>query len=716
MTSSLCLAKLSTNYIMENKIEKIKKRDGLIVDFDQEKITKVIFKALTATNQGDGEESKKISDKITALLNRRFKKDEIPTVEEIQDITEEVLILEDLVKTAKAYILYREKRREIREAVNVSEQAVDRIDEYLERSDWEVNENANMAFSLQGLNRYGVNYIVKKYWLNKIYTEEIREANQSGDYHIHDLDTLGVYCAGWDLYDFLLKGFGGVSGKIESSPPKHFRSALGQIVNFIFTITGEVAGAVAFSNFDTLLAPFIRYDNLNYQQVKQCMQEFLFNMAIPTRVGFQSPFSNITLDLKPSSVFTKLPVIIGGKNQKETYGEFAEEMKILDKALYEVMMEGDKSKRPFSFPIPTINITKDFPWEEPAFDGIFEASSKYGANYFANYINSDMDPSDVRSMCCRLRLNMKELHNRGGGGLFGSGSNTGSIGVVTINMPRIGYLSKTKREFFKKLSQLMDSAKESLEIKRKTIENFADKGLYPYSKFYLQGIKKARGGYYNNHFSTIGLLGMNECLLNFTGENMGTKKGIKLASEVMDFMREKLVKYQEETGNLYNLEASPAEGTTYRLALKDREKYPDIITAGTKKTPYYTNSTQLPVNYTDDIFEALELQDELQCKYTGGTVSHVFLGEEISDIQLSKKLIRKIFEKFNLPYISLTPTFSICPTHGYLSGKHWTCPKCTIEQPCEVYSRVMGYYRPIKQFNEGKKQEFKERKTFKIKK
>jgi len=712
---SLCLAKLSTNYIMENKIEKIRKRDGLIVDFDQEKITRVIFKALTATDQGDGKKSKKISDKITALLNRRFKKDEIPTVEEIQDITEEILILEDLVKTAKAYILYREKRREIREAINVSEQAVDRIDEYLEKLDWEVNENANMAFSLQGLNRYGVNYIVKKYWLNKIYTEEIREANQSGDYHIHDLDTLGVYCAGWDLYDFLLKGFRGVSGKIESSPPKHFRSALGQIINFIFTITGEVAGAVAFSNFDTLLAPFIRYDNLNYQQVKQCMQEFLFNMAVSTRVGFQCPFSNITLDLKPSSVFTKLPVIIGGKNQKETYGEFQEEMKILDKALYEVMMEGDKSKRPFSFPIPTINITKDFPWNEPAFDGIFEASSKYGTNYFANYINSDMNPEDVRSLCCRLRLNMKELHNRGGGGLFGSGANTGSIGVVTIDMPRIGYLSKTKREFFKRLGKLMDSAKESLEIKRKTIENFADKGLYPYSKFYLQGIKKARGGYYDNHFSTIGLLGMNECLLNFTGENMGTKKGIKLALEVMDFMREKLVEYQKNTGNLYNLEQTPAESTAYRLALKDREKYPDIITAGTKKTPYYTNSTQLPVNYTDDIFEALKLQDELQCKYTGGSVSHVFLGEEISDIQLSKKLIKKIFEKFNLPYLSLTPTFSICPIHGYLSGKHWTCPKCMIEQPCEVYSRVVGFYRPVQQFNDGKKQEFKERKTFKQK-
>jgi len=700
---------------MENKIQKIKKRNGLIVDFDQEKITKVVFKALTASNQGDGKKSKKISDKITTLLNRRFKKNEIPTIEEIQDITEEVLILEDLVKTAKAYILYREKRREIREAVNVSEQAVDRIDEYLEKSDWEVNENANMAFSLQGLNRYGVNYIVKRYWLNKIYTEEIRDANKSGDFHIHDLDTLGPYCCGWDLYDFLLKGFRGVPGKLESNPPKHFRSALGQVVNFMFTVTGEVAGAVAFSNFDTLLAPFIRYDNLNYQQVKQCMQEFLFNMAVPTRVGFQCPFSNITLDLKPSSVFEKLPVIIGGKNQKETYGEFAEEMKIFDKAFYEVMMEGDRSKRPFSFPIPTINITKDFPWDDPAFDGIFEASSKYGTNYFANYINSDMDPSDVRSMCCRLKLDLRALHNRGGGGLFGSGSNTGSIGVVTINMPRIGYLSKTKKELYKKLGKLMDLAKESLEIKRKAIENFADKGLYPYSKFYLSGIKKARGAYYDNHFSTIGLVGMNECSLSFINEDIGSKKGKKFALEVMDFMREKLIKYQEETGNLYNLEASPAEGTSYRLALKDREEYPDIITSGTKKVPYYTNSTQLPVNYTDDIFEALKLQDGLQCKYTGGTVSHIFLGEEISDINMSKKLIKKIFEKFNLPYISLTPTFSICPIHGYLSGKHWTCPKCTVEQPCEVYSRVMGYYRPIKQFNEGKKQEFKERKTFKAK-
>ncbi len=700
---------------MKNRIEKVKKRDGRIVDFEQEKITKVVFKALTATEQGDGKKSKKISDKIVKLLNRRFKKGEVPDVEEIQDTVEEVLILEDLVKTAKAYILYREKRREIREAVQVREEAVDRVDQYLEKLDWEVKENANMAFSLQGLNRYGVSYIVKKYWLNKIYPREIREAVKSGDFHIHNLDTLGPYCAGWDLYDFLLKGFSGVSGKLESRPPKHFRSALIQVVNFIFTITGEVAGAVAFSNFDTLLAPFIRYDGLDYKEVKQSLQEFLFNMAIPTRVGFQCPFSNITLDLKPSSVFAKQPVIIGGKPQKETYGEFEEEMKILDKAFYEVMMEGDKNGRPFSFPIPTINITKDFSWNDPAFNGIFEASAKYGTNYFANYINSEMKPTDCRSMCCRLRLDLRELHNRGGGGLFGSGSNTGSIGVVTIDMPRIGYLAKTKRDFFERLTKLMDLAKESLEIKRKTIENFIEKGLYPYSKFYLAGIKKARGAYYNNHFSTIGLVGLNECLLNFMGENIGSEKGRKFTLEVLDFMRERLVKYQKETGNIYNLEQTPAESTSYRLAIKDKAKYPDIITAGTKEVPYFTNSSQLPVNYTDDIFEALKLQDKIQCGYTGGSVLHLFLGEKVSDIETVKKLIKKIFENFHLPYITLTPTFSICPVHGYLSGEHWTCPKCTIKQPCEVYSRVIGYLRPLSQWNAGKQTEYKERKEFKIK-
>ncbi len=700
--------------MVANKITKIQKRDGTIVDFDQIKITNAIFKAITASGQGDGIRSKRISARVVQILNRRFKKDEIPNIEQIQDIIEEVLVLEGLVETTKAYILYREQRRRIREAETVSEESVDRMDQYLEKLDWEVQENANMAFSLQGLNHYAVSYITKKYWLNKIYPKEIRDANESGDFHLHNLDTLGPYCAGWDLYDLLLKGFRGVPGKVETKPAKHFRAILGQLVNFLYTLQGEVAGAVAVSNFDTLLAPFIRYDNLNYQQVKQALQEFLFNMAVPTRVGFQCPFSNITLDLKPSEVFAKQPIIIGGKPQKETYGEFEEEMKILDKAFYETMLEGDRFGRPFHFPIPTINITKDFPWDEPAFDGIFEASAKYGTNYFANYINSDMSPEDVRSMCCRLRLDLKDLYNRGGGGLFGSGSKTGSIGVVTINMPRIGYLSKTKKDFFDRLGKMMDLAKESLEIKRKTIENFISKGLYPYSKFYLEDIKKARDGYYANHFATIGLVGMNEALLNFIGENIASRRGRSFALEIMDFMRKKLVQYQKDTNNIYNLEATPAESTAYRLALKDREQYPEIVTAGTKKTPYYTNSTQLPVNFTSDIFEALKLQDEIQCNYNGGTVLHLFLGERISDIQTIKSAIKRIFENFKLPYITFTPTFSICPNHGYIAGEHFFCPQCTVKQPCEVYSRIVGYLRPVQQWNEGKQEEFKDRKEFKI--
>ncbi len=700
--------------MVANKINKIKKRDGRVVDFEQQKITDAIFKAITATKQGDGKKSRKISDKVVELLNRRFKKGEMPYVEQVQDIVEEVLILENLVETAKAYILYREQRRRIREAAGGIDESIEMIDKYIKDLDWQVYENANMAYSLQGLNHYGVSAITKKYWLNKIYPQEIRESVESGDFHVHNLDTLGPYCAGWDLYDLLLKGFGGVPTKIETKPAKHFRAILGQAVNFLYTLQGEVAGAVAFSNFDTLLAPFIRYDNLNYKQVKQALQEFLFNMAVPTRVGFQSPFSNITLDLKPSSVFAKQPIIIGGKPQKETYGEFTEEMKTFNRALYETMLEGDKSGRPFHFPIPTINITKDFPWDEPAFDPIFEASGKYGTNYFANYINSEMKPEDVRSMCCRLRIELTDLHNRGGGGLFGSGSKTGSIGVVTINMPRIGYLSKTKKEFLDRLGKIMDLAKESLEIKRKALENFIEKGLYPYSKFYLSDIKKARDGYYANHFATIGLVGMNEALMNFIGENIGSRRGRKFSLEVLDFMRDKLVQYQKATGNIYNLEATPAESTAYRLAQKDREKYPDIIAAGTKEVPYYTNSTQLPVNYTDDSFEALKLQDEIQCKFSGGTVLHLFLGEKISDIQPVKRLVRRVFEKFRLPYITLSPTFSICPIHGYLSGEHFECPKCTVKQPCEVYSRIVGYYRPVSQWNKGKKQEFQERKEYKL--
>ena len=699
---------------MEKNVIKVKKRDGRIVDFDKERITRAIFKAITATGQGDGIRSKHLTEKFLKIFHRRFKAGEMPTVEQIQDIVEELLILEGLVETAKSYILYREQRRRVRESITVSEAAVDRVDQYLEKLDWEVQENANMAFSLQGLNHYCVSYVVKRYWLNKIYPKEIREANESGAFHLHNLDTLAPYCSGWDLYDFLLKGFGGTAGKLESKPPKHLRTVLGQVVNFIYTVAGEVAGAVSFSNFDTLLAPFIYYDGLNYHQVKQAMQEFLFNMATPTRVGFQCPFSNITLDLTPSPSFAKQPVIIGGKPQDKIYSEFQEEMNMFNKAFYEVMLEGDKNQRVFTFPIPTVSITKNFDWDNPSLEPMWEATAKYGINYFTNYINSDLNPEDVRSMCCRLRLELSELHSRAGG-LFGSGALTGSIGVVTINMPRLGYTSKTKKEFFEKLGHLMDLAKESLELKRKVIENYIDKGLYPYSRYYLANIKKARGTYYGNHFSTIGLVGMNEMLVNFLGENIASKKGRMFALEVMDFMRARMVEYQKETGNIYNLEATPGESTSYRLCLKDKEKFPEIATAGTKKNPYYTNSSQLPVNFTDDLFEALKLQDDIQCRYNGGTVQHLFLGERLSDTASVKALIKKIFEKFSLPYITLTPTFSICPTHGYLEGEHFMCPKCAIEQPCEVYTRVVGYLRPVSQFNLGKQQEFKERKEFKIK-
>jgi anaerobic ribonucleoside-triphosphate reductase len=698
----------------ENKITKVEKRDGQIVDFAQERITDAIFKALTATKQGDGKKSKKLSDRIVAFLNRRFKKDEIPHVEQIQDIVEEVLILQGLVETARAYILYRDQRRKLRETVGLFDESVEMVDKYIQELDWQVKENANMAYSLQGLNEYVKSAIAKKYWLNKIYPKEIREAVQSGDFHIHNLDTLATYCCGWDLYDLLLKGFGGVFGKVESKPAKHFGTALGQLVNFFYTLQGESAGAQAVSSFDTLLAPFIRYDRLSYLETKQALQEFLFNCAIPTRVGFQTPFTNITLDIKPSPTLASQPVIIGGQPQKETYGEFQEEMNMINRAFYEGLMEGDAKGRPFTFPIPTVNITKEFDWEDKNLDPLWEATAKYGVNYFANFIHSDMKPEDVRSMCCRLRLSNKELYLRGGG-LFGSNPLTGSIGVVTINLPRIGYLSKTKKEFFERLGKAMNLAKESLQIKRKTLENFMEKGLYPYSKYYLAGVKKMRDSYFGNHFSTIGLIGMNEAMLNFIGKNIASKKEMRFAVEVLDFMREALIKYQTETGNLYNLEATPAEGTSYRLALKDKEKYPDIIAAG-KKEPYYTNSTQLPVNYTDDAFEALKLQDEIQCKYTGGTVFHLFLGERISDIQTVKNLVKKIFENFHLPYITLTPTFSICPNHGYLDGEHFECPKCTIKQPCEVYSRVVGYLRPVQQWHLGKQEEFRQRKEFKISK
>jgi ribonucleoside-triphosphate reductase len=702
---------METEPKLQNHIEKIRKRDERVVDFEQEKIAEAVHKAIVATGQGNGEISKQVSDKVVSLLNRRFKKGEIPSIEQVQNIVEEALMLEGLVETAKSYVLYREQRRAIREANKAVDESSEKIDSYLKEIDWQVKENANMTFSLQGLNQYTSSYISKKYWLNKIYPKEVREAASNEDFHIHNLELIAPYCAGWDLYDFLVKGFGGVLGKIECNPPKHLRTAMGQLVNVLFTLQGETAGANAVSNFDTLLAPFIRYDNLNYNQVKQVMQEFLYNCMVPTRVGFQTPFLNVSLDMKAPAFLAKQPVIIGGEPQNEVYGDFQPEMDMFIKAFYEGLMEGDASGRPFTFPIPTVSIGKDFEWDNPNLEAMWEATAKYGINYFSNFIHSDMSPEDARSMCCRLRLDNRELYKRGGG-LFGSSPKTGSIGVVTINLPRIGYLSKTKTEFLDRLTKLMELAKQSLEIKRKALDDFMEKGLYPYSKHYLEEMKKMRNTYFGNHFSTIGIIGMNEALINFLEEDITTPKGKKFALEVLDFMRDTMVRFQEETGNLYNLEATPGEGTSYRQARMDKEKYPEIITSGTKDVPYYTNSSQLPVGFTDDVFEALELQNDLQAKYTGGTVLHIFLGEKVSDPNQAKALVKKIFENYSLPYITLTPTFSICPTHGYIAGEHFECPQCAIKQPCEVYSRVVGYIRPVQQWHKGKQEEYKERKEF----
>ncbi len=579
---------------------------------------------------------------------------------------------------------------------------IELVENYLKQLDWKVNENSNMTFSVQGLNNYIASEISKNYWLNKIYNPEIKNAHINGDIHIHDLNILSVYCVGWDLKDLLTEGFRGVKGKVESAPPKHFRTALGQVVNFMYTMQGEAAGAQAFSNFDTLLAPFIRYDNLDYAQVKQAIQEFVFNMNVPTRVGFQTPFTNITMDLTVPSYYAEQPVIIGGELMEEAYKEFQNEMDMLNKAFFEVMMEGDASGRVFTFPIPTYNITKDFDWNNKNIDGLWEMAAKYGIPYFSNFINSDMSPEDARSMCCRLRIDNRELEYRGGG-LFGSNPLTGSVGVVTINLPKIAEHSVSKGEFFLKLEEKMNIAKESLEIKRKLLEDYTDKNLYPYTKFYLRDIKSRFGVYWKNHFSTIGLIGMNEACLNLLQDGIGSFRGQKFAIEVMDFMRAKIVEFQKETGNNYNLEATPGEGTSYRLAKLDKQKY-----------PYYTNSTQLPVNYSDDIFEVLDHQDELQTKYTGGTVLHIWAGERIDNIETMKNLVKKICNNYRLPYFTFSPTFSTCPNHGYIAGEHYTCPECG--ESCEVYSRVVGYIRPVNQWNKGKQKEFCDRKTFEINK
>lgn len=591
------------------------------------------------------------------------------------------------------------------------------VDDYLKKIDWQVKENSNMTYSIQGLNNYISSEISKNYWLNKIYTKAIRQAHQNGDIHIHDLNMISTYCVGWDLKDLLMEGFTGVSGKVKCAPPKHFRTALGQIVNFLYTMQGEAAGAQAFSNFDTLLAPFIKYDNLDYEQVKQAMQEFVFNLNVPTRTGFQTPFTNITMDMVVPSYYADAPVIIGGELKEQTYKEFQNEMNLINQAYFEVMMQGDYTGKVFTFPIPTYNITKDFDWENPALEGLWEMTAKYGIPYFSNFINSDMNPEDARSMCCRLRIDNRELEYRGGG-LFGSNPLTGSVGVVTINLPRIGYLANNEAEFFQMLCRNMELAKESLEIKRAVIEEYTEKNLYPYTKFYLKDIKARFGQYWKNHFSTIGIVGMNETCENFMGKNIASKEGKEFALKVMDYMRNLISAFQKETKNNYNLEATPAEGTSYRLARLDKTKFDTIKCANEKDyqsgaKPFYTNSTHLPVNYTDDIFELLDNQDELQTKYTGGTVVHIFAGERIYDTNVVKNLVKKVCENYKLPYFTFSPTFSICPTHGYVAGEHFTCPDCG--ESCEVFSRVVGYISPVNQWNEGKAEEFKNRKYFNIK-
>ncbi|MBN1400858.1 MAG: ribonucleoside triphosphate reductase [Anaerolineae bacterium] len=698
-----------------SQVTLVRKRDGRIVPFDQEKITNAIFKAAQAVGGDDRDRAAFISNHVVELLNESYDGQAIPDVEEIQDLVERALIKHGHAKTAKAYILYRDlhnKLRDIRALVDANEL----VEGYLQHLDWRVNENSNMSFSLQGLNNHIFSAVNSAYWLNRLFPKHVRDAHINGDIHLHDLYILAVYCCGWDLRDLLIRGFGGVPGKIDCKPPKHFRSALGQIVNFFYTIQGESAGAVAFSNFDTYLAPFIRYDGLGPKEVRQALQEFIFNVNVPTRVGFQTPFTNLTMDLVVPSILADEYVIIGGQPRLEKYGEFQAEMDLLNRTFAELMLDGDARGRVFTFPIPTYNITNDFDWDNPNLDPLWQMTAKYGIPYFANFVNSDMSPEDVRSMCCRLRLSNKELRKRGGG-LFGANPLTGSIGVVTINMARVGYLARSEADFLERVAHWMDLARESLEIRREVIERFTEGGLYPYSRHYLDGVKARTGSYWTNHFNTIGLNGMNEALLNFMGADLRDPQARAFAEKVLVFMRDRLQQYQAEGDQLFNLEATPAEGTSYRFALLDKDRFPDIITGTSTNSaadPFYTNSTQLPVDATDDLFQALDWQDDLQTKYTGGTVMHIYLGERLPSVKATKEMVRRVAQNYRLPYFTLTPTFSVCPTHGYLPGEHFTCPKCEDEQPCEVYSRVVGYLRPVHQWNTGKQAEYSRRRTFEV--
>lgn len=683
-------------------VEKVRKRDGRLVPFEHEKITIAIFKAAQAVGGTNKEKAEELSSQVAAIINEKYG-NRVPTVENVQDVVEKVLVENGHYKTAKAYMLYREEHKKMRDVKALLLDVGDVIDGYIKQNEWRIRENANIGFSHSGLMWHGIGTITAYYALNHIYPKEITKAHTNGDFHLHNLSmSLCGYCAGWSLRQLLTEGFNGVAGKVESKPPKHLRSAVGQMVNFIGVLQNEWAGAQAFSSFDTYLAPYIRADNLSYKEVKQNIQEYVFGMNITSRWGGQTPFSNITLDWTVPEDIKNEPATIGGEPVGETYADYQKEMNMINRAFIEVMTGGDATGRVFTWPIPTYNITKDLDWGNENLNLLFGMTAKYGLPYFQNFIKSDLRPSDVRAMCCRLQLDLKELRNKTGG-LFGFGESTGSIGVVTINMPRIGYFSKNEEEFIEKVERLMYLAKESLELKRKMVNRIMDKKMLPFSERYL--------GNLDHHFSTIGLIGMNEACLNFMGKDITTEDGRKFSLKVLEFMRKRIKEFQEETGHIYNLEATPGEGTSYRLAKIDKKSYPKIITAG-NGIPYYTNSTQLPVNFTDDVFWALKHQEGLQRKYTGGTVFHSFLGESPDNGETTKQLVKKIASNFALPYFTITPTFSVCPTHGYIKGEHFNCPTC--QRRAEVYSRVVGYIRPVRSWNEGKQKEFKDRLEFKI--
>ena len=686
----------------------VRKRDNKIVDFDIAKITKAIEMAFEACEVNY---HPNIIDflalKVTANFEAKIK-DDLIAVEDIQDSVEEVLVQGGYADVAKAYILYRRQREKLRNLKSTILDYKEIVDSYVKVTDWRVKENSTVTYSVGGLILSNSGAITANYWLSEVYDNEIAQAHRSADIHIHDLSMLTGYCAGWSLKQLIKEGLGGIPGKMTSAPAKHLSVLCNQMVNFLGIMQNEWAGAQAFSSFDTYLAPFVKADNLTYDQTKKALEAFIYGVNTPSRWGTQAPFSNITLDWTVPKDMETMPAIVGGKEMDFTYGDCKAEMDMVNKAFLEIMIEGDAHGRGFQYPIPTYSITSDFDWSENENNKLlFEMTSKYGTPYFSNYINSDMEPSDVRSMCCRLRLDLRELRKKSGG-FFGSGESTGSVGVVTVNMPRLAYLSENEEDFYKRLDHMMDISARSLSIKRKIITKLMDEGLYPYTKRYL--------GTFENHFSTIGLVGMNEACMNarWLREDLTKKGAQEFTKDVLNHMRERLSDYQEEYGDLYNLEATPAESTAYRFAKHDLRRYPNIITAGGGEdgSPYYTNSSHLPVGYTDDVFSALDIQDELQTLYTSGTVFHAFLGERLPDWRAAASIVRKVAENYKLPYYTLSPTYSICRTHGYIAGEHYTCPHCG--EKAEVYSRITGYYRPVQNWNDGKSQEFKERKVYNV--